>query len=528
MTDAGSVRDDAPRTWRRYVYAVSHRDIGIMFLCFAALAGIVGFAMVLSMRGEMMEPGLQIFRDSRRFCVLDTGSGIVTLFFCILPAAVGFGYWLIPLVIGAPNLAFVRMGNLSFWLMPFAFAVFSLSFCVAGDAGGSGLCADWTLSPPLSTYGSPGPAADFVIAAMLMAAVSLLLAAVDFVATILNMRAPGMTLSKMPLLPWSLLIASFLIVLATPALSAALIMLLADRHFGATVFNPAGGGNPLLYRHLFWYFGNAAAWASVLPGIGMVGHVVYAFSGKPGFGRLGIVYAMIALAAVGLIGWGRHLSTAGMPFDLQAFFLIVGLAVAAPAAALIFALVAVLWGGSISFRAPMLWAIGFLPVFAVGVLSAAALNGGVGALLHGSTFETAGDGYLVVFGPAMAFFAGWYFWFPKFAGYRWSDALAKLHCVLTFVGGNLMLFPLFLLGMAGMPAGAADYPAVFAGWNHLAGVGAYIAAAGGGVFLIGLFEALIVRRRAGANPWGTGADGLEWTLPSPPPYRTFDQLPVIR
>jgi cytochrome c oxidase subunit I len=340
------------------------------------------------------------------------------------------------------------------------------------------------------------------------------------------MRAPGMTLRKLPLLPWSLLIGSFLLVLTLPALFAALIMLLADRHFGATVFNPAGGGNPLLYRHLFWYFGNAAVWAAILPGVGMVGHVVHAFSGKPGAGRPTAVYAMIALAVIGLVGGGRHLATAGLPAGLQAFYLVAGLAAVVPAAVLVLSLVGAMWGGSLSFRTPLPWAIGFLTVFAVGILSDAATGGGLGVILHGSLFETASGGYLTAFGAALAFFAGWYFWFPKFTGCRWNGALAGVHFVLTFVGGNLMLFPLFVLGLAGLPAGAADYPADLAVWKQLSGIGAMIVAGGGAVFLVGLCEALIGRRRAGADPWG--AEGLEWTLPSPPPYRTFDELPVIR
>lgn len=528
MTEAGPVRDDTPSGWRRYIYAVHTRDIGAMFLVFAALGGLIGFALTLAMRIELMQPGLQLFSDPRRFCEVATAQPIVLTFFCVLPAMVGFGSLLVPLGIGAPSLAFARLGNLSFWLMPFALLLYMMSFRIAGDAGGAGVCADWSLSAPFSIYVLSGPAVDFAIAAILLAALSLLLAAINFVVTILNMRAPGMSLSKMPLPPWSLLIASLLLLLALPALVAADIMLLADRHFGAAVFNPFGGGDPLLYRLLFRFFDHTSGWAVAIVAIGIVGQAIAAFSGRPVRHRLLVVYAAIAAAIVSLAGWGWYFVAAGLSLDLTGFFLIAGLAAVAPAGVVVFALMAEMWGGALRLRAPQLWAMGFLPVFAIGVVSGPVLASPIGTILHGTVFETAHIHYLTGLTALFAFFTAWYFWFPKFSGLLWNDALAKLHFALVFVGANLEGFPSFFLGLAGMPRGVADYPAPFAGWHFVSGVGALIAAGGLAVFFLGLIEAVWRRRPAGDNPWGKDAVGLEWTLSSPPPRRPFDELPVIR
>lgn len=519
--------DDRPRGWRRYVYSTNHKDIGTMFLVFALVAGAVGGYFAYRMRLEMMHPGLQHFASLRDYAVYATGHGIVMQFFAVLPAVLGFGYWMVPLTIGAPQVAFPRLGNLSFWILPFALALFAMSFAVPSDADGTGVAVGWQLIAPLSTYGATGPATDFLIAALLLAILSLLLSAIDFIVTILNMRAPGMTLHKMPLLAWAYLASAFLLLLILPAAAAAYGMLLADRHFGATLFNAAGGGDPLLYQHLFWIFGHSVGTVAVLPAIGMVGHVIAAFARRPVFGRVGFAYAMIATALIGLFGWGLHLSTAGLGFEVRAFFLIANLAVVVPMGVMVLSLIATLWGGSIVLRAPMLWAVGFLPVYVLGGLSGVVLGGGgANVVLHASSFEIAHAHYANGLATVMGLFAGWYFWFPKLTGWRCSELLAKLHFWLTFVGINLAFLPLFALGLSGMPRGVGDYPGMYAGWNQVAGYGAYVLAASAAAFALTILWAFLQRRPAGDNPWGS-AKGLEWTLSSPPPYQTFDELPKL-
>jgi cytochrome c oxidase subunit 1 len=523
MAETETITEDIPHGWRRFVYATNPRDIGTMFLVFAVAAAAFGGIAAFRPRAELIAPGLQYFAAARGFAAAVGTHGMAMAFFTALPAFLGFAYWLVPLMIGSPSVAFPRLGNFSFWLLPFAFALFLLSL------RGTGAAAGWQLFPPLSVAASPGPAVDFAVAALLLAALSLLMSAVDLIVTVLDMRAPGMTLSKMPLFAWAVLVAAFLFLVAVPALTGALMMLVSDRHFGTVFFNGAYGGDPLLFRALFWGFAHAAGWALLAVAVGMVGHVVSAFSGRPVFGRLGVAYAMIAAALFALVGWGPHFAEAGLSPSMQAFFMIAAFAVLVPAAAMVFSLVATMWGGAIVFRAPMLWAVGFLPVFAAGALSGLMLAApGTGTLLRGTMYEAAYFHYQFALPLLFAAFAGFYFWFPKFSGRMYSEFLAKLHFWLTFVGVNLAFFPFYLLGLAGMPGGVADLPAAFADWNAVAGIGAGLVAVSVLPFLAVLVHAFWRGRPAGGNPWGKGARGLEWTLPSPPPYRTFDELPSIR
>jgi cytochrome c oxidase subunit 1 len=529
MTETIIAQEDHPHGWRRYVYSTNHKDIGTMYFAFAAFAGAIGILLALAMRAELMFPGLQVFASPHAYNVFVTTHGLIMVFFAALPAMIGgFGNWLVPLMIGAPDVAFPRMNNLSFWLLPFAFALLVLSLFAAGDSGGAGAGVGWTLYPPLSTDGAPGPAMDLVIFALSMATASVLLSAVNFITTILNMRAPGMTLHKLPLFTWSMLVAAFLLLLTLPVLLAALIMLLLDRHFGAILFDAAGGGDPLLYQHLFWFFGQPAIYALILPGVGMIGHVVATFSRKPLFGRLGMTYAMAATGVIGLTGWAKHMFAAGLSVETQAYFVFAAMLVAVPMTFMMFSLIATMWGGSISFRAPMLWAIGFIPVLVIGGMTGVVLaNAGINIVLHDTDYEVAQFHYLLALSWLFALFAGLYFWFPKFTGCLYNETLAKLHFWITFVGANLAFIPLFFLGLGGMPSRVADYPDAFAGWNLVASCGAFAVFAGLLVFMAATVEALRRKRRAGANPWGEGATTLEWTLPSPPPFRAFDELPRI-
>lgn len=504
------------RGWRRYVYANNHKDVGTMFLWFAVIAGICGVALSLAIRAELAEPGLQYFKNTSAFAVLVAGHGLVMVFFTVLPALFGgFGNWLVPLMIGAPNSAFPRLAALSFWLMPFAFAILVLSlFSGAAD-----------LDMPLATA---VPATDFVVMALALVALSTVLAAINFITTILNMRSPGMTLHKMPPFVWSMLVTAFVLLLAMPVLAATVTLVIADRHFGASLFDPSRGGDPMLYRHLYWFVAHPQSIALVLPGVGIVAQVVAAMAARPHFAYRSTAYAMVMLGFLGFLGWAEHLYTAGLPAVAQGWFLIANLAAAVPAVVLIGALIATLWGGAIAFKAPMLFAFGFILMFTLGGLSGLLLaNPGLAPVLAGTAYATAHLHYVVAMSAVFAIFAGFYFWFPKFTGVLYNESLAKIHFWITFIGVNIAFFPLHLAGLAGMPARAADYASTYAGWNHAASIGADLAGFGVVIFIVTVVEAFAKKRKAGDNPWGVGAATLEWTLSSPPPFRTFNELPKI-
>ena len=518
--------DHTPGFIARWFFSTNHKDIGTLYLIFSVFAALIGVGISVLMRMELQNPGLQYVSNGQLWNSLVSAHGLIMVFFVVMPAMIGgFGNWFVPIMIGAPDMAFPRMNNISFWLLVPAFLMLGISPFVGEGAG-----AGWTIYTPLSdSQYHPGPSMDLALFSLHLAGASSIMGAANFITTIFNMRAPGMTLHKMPLFVWSMLVTAFLLLLAVPVLAGAITMLITDRNFGTAFFNPAGGGDPVLFQHLFWFFGHPEVYIMILPGFGMVSHVISTFSRRPIFGYLGMAYAMVAIGVVGFVVWAHHMFTSGIDVDTRAYFMAATMVIAVPTGIKIFSWIATMWGGSITLKTPMLFAIGFIFLFTVGGVTGVKLaNPGVDVILHNTYYVVAHFHYVLSLGAVFSIFAGFYYWIGKMTGKQYPEFWGKVHFWMLFVGANIIFFPQHFLGAQGMPRRYPDYPDAFWGWNMISSLGAYLAAASMLVFLYVIYRTFVAGEKVADNYWGEGATTLEWQVSSPPPFHTFEELPRIR
>ncbi|WP_199261366.1 cytochrome c oxidase subunit I [Paracoccus binzhouensis] len=527
----------------RWFMSTNHKDIGILYLFTAGIVGLISVCFTVYMRMELQHPGVQfmclegarLIADASAECtpnghlwnVMITYHGVLMMFFVVIPALFGgFGNYFMPLHIGAPDMAFPRLNNLSYWMYVCGVALGIASLLAPGGSDQAGSGVGWVLYPPLSTTES-GYSMDLAIFAVHVSGASSILGAINIITTFLNMRAPGMTLFKVPLFAWSVFITAWLILLSLPVLAGAITMLLMDRNFGTHFFDPAGGGDPVLYQHILWFFGHPEVYIIILPGFGIISHVISTFARKPIFGYLPMVLAMAAIGILGFVVWAHHMYTAGMSLTQQAYFMLATMTIAVPTGIKVFSWIATMWGGSIEFKTPMLWAFGFLFLFTVGgvtgvVLSQAPLD----RVYHDTYYVVAHFHYVMSLGAVFGIFAGVYYWIGKMSGRQYPEWAGKLHFWMMFIGSNLIFFPQHFLGRQGMPRRYIDYPVEFAYWNNISSIGAYISFASFLLFIGIVFYTLFAGKRVNVpNYWNEHADTLEWTLPSPPPEHTFETLP---
>jgi len=513
--------DEHPAGLMRWLTSTNHKDIGTLYLVFALIMFFIGGAMALVIRAELFQPGLQIV-NPQFFNSMTTMHALVMIFGGVMPAFTGFANWQIPLMIGAPDMALPRLNNWSFWLLPFAFTLLLATLLIPGGGPSGG----WTLYPPLSVQGTMGT--DMTILAIHMMGISSVLGAINVIATILNMRAPGMTLLKMPLFVWTWLITAFLLLAAMPVLAGAVTMLLTDRHFGTHFFDAAGGGDPVMFQHVFWFFGHPEVYILILPAFGITSQIIPTFARKPLFGYESMVYATASIAFLSFIVWAHHMFTVGMPLAGELFFMYSTMMIAVPTGVKVFNWAATMWKGSMTFETPMLFSIAFVMLFTIGGFSGLMLAIAPADFQYQDTyFVVAHFHYVLVSGAVFSIIAGVYFWLPKWTGHMYNETLGKWHFWLSVIGFNLAFFPQHFLGLAGMPRRIPDYALQFTEFNQWSTVGAFLFGFSQLLFVAAVVQAVRGGKKAEAKVW-EGAEGLEWTVPSPAPYHTFATPPRIK
>lgn len=505
----------------RWLFTTNHKDIGTLYLIFSGLMFFIGGIMAMLIRAELFRPGLSFF-EPNFYNELVTLHGLIMIFGAIMPGFVGLANWMLPLMIGAPDMALPRLNNWSFWILPFAFSIMLSTIFMAGGGPNFG----WTMYAPLSTTQGP-PSTDFVIIALHLLGISSILGAINIMTTILNLRAPGITFMKMRLFVWTWLITSFLLITAMPVLAGAITMMLFDRHFGTSFFNAAGGGDPVLYQHVFWFFGHPEVYIMILPGFGIISEIIPTFCRKKLFGYKFMVFATAAIAFLSFIVWAHHMFTTGMALSAQLFFMYTTMLIAVPTGIKVFNWVATMYRGAITFETPMLFAIAFVLLFTIGGFSGLMLAIVPADYQYQDTyFVVAHFHYVLVTGALFTIIAGVYFWIPKWTGNYYNERLGQIHFWLTFIAVNITFFPMHFLGLAGMPRRIPDYALQFTSFNQLASIGAFILGAAQCIFLYNIVMTIRGGKKATDEVW-EGAAGLEWSVASPAPYHTFTTQPKM-